>query len=625
MAEREKPTKEELIERAWARWFEEDFSWDGLGEQQISGDGGLHGEKTLQDYWRRDPKTGEVRSDEQMKGELVKLDGTLWHVAHLPPRAQDGSESWKTKLDDPKWTEIESLIDQRVSDGQETDGIIDTLSNEQISGSDGRAQLAGAVMRRAPRLSGPLKGPGQAADGAAIQLDAPYAVFLDTADFSKVEFGSLANFFSATFLADADFISTSFSADANFISATFAADAYFISAAFYADAYFSAANFSADAAFYSATFSADAEFISTAFCNAYFRFARFENDVWFARIAPGDPVQFAEHADFSNAEFEGVAHFTEARFDGAMRFTTARFMQFADFRGVSGPAREADWRGAFDGAIAFGTLDWRPRTSENAPPSEQSDRIGAYHMISAFAGAKLKEGIYYPAPGESVAEVTFENVSLQKAMDAGMDLPATQSDGSQTTHVMRQAERDRALAALESGAQVLKLAMDAAKDNLREQRFYRFELIARREQSTTKWPEKVASWIFAKTSSYGASLVRPLVSVVALILSAGVVYSVWGALIGSNPFSDSWSEWNFWNAMSFSAQQTFRPFGVWWPLNETDHSWGAEFLRGFPTRGRPPSTFQGLAARIVASLQSVSSVVFLFLFVLAMRRRFQMN
>ncbi len=84
--------RERLEAEWWDEWRRADYSWSGLakkrlGDEPVSSRQGLFGETNLQAYWRRDPQTGIMRTDEEMLevGELVRgPQGELWHLAHVP-------------------------------------------------------------------------------------------------------------------------------------------------------------------------------------------------------------------------------------------------------------------------------------------------------------------------------------------------------------------------------------------------------------------------------------------------------------------------------------------------------------------------------------------------------------
>lgn len=145
-------TREQLEQEWWDSWWAEDFSWAGLANKPVgkNGDtvhGGLHGEQSLQEYWRRDPASGAVRDDTAMQvaGELVDCDGMLFHMAHLPPKTKTGAPTWKADLKHENWARLEAPIIPRLS------AIADTKINAggAFEGPDGRTQLAGCVLRGA--------------------------------------------------------------------------------------------------------------------------------------------------------------------------------------------------------------------------------------------------------------------------------------------------------------------------------------------------------------------------------------------------------------------------------------------------------------------------------------------
>ena len=144
-------SKADRESRLWAAWFAADYSWDGLSEHVIP-TGGLHGEETLQDYWRRDPATGVSRDDAAMRdaGELIDFDGWTWHLAHLPPRDRTGTAtSSKANPDHPDFARLAALAATRVAAGVETPESPHG-NGYKVSGPDGRARLDGAVLGPSP-------------------------------------------------------------------------------------------------------------------------------------------------------------------------------------------------------------------------------------------------------------------------------------------------------------------------------------------------------------------------------------------------------------------------------------------------------------------------------------------
>jgi hypothetical protein len=76
------------------------FGWSRLAEIYIL-NGTIHGDKTLQDYWRRNPGNSSSRPDEELEaaGELVRdADGKVWHLVHAPAELQSAKLELLTAL-----------------------------------------------------------------------------------------------------------------------------------------------------------------------------------------------------------------------------------------------------------------------------------------------------------------------------------------------------------------------------------------------------------------------------------------------------------------------------------------------------------------------------------------------
>src|SRR5262249_28755675 len=131
----------------------------------------------------------------------------------------------------------------------------------------------------------------------------------------------------------------------------------------------------------------------------------------------------------------------------------------------------------------------------------------------------------------------------------------------------RKEREDWRLAELEGGCRAIKTAMGKQRDEALEQRYYRFQLIARRAQRATPFTEKLFSYLYAWTSKYGASIGRPFVSVLMLVAAMTLVY--WGLDIGYLPAAErvvgsklgGALDGDLARAVSFSASRVF-PFGA---------------------------------------------------------------
>lgn len=254
-------TREELEAEWWAAWWEADYSWDGLANHKIGGDGGAYGEQTLQDYWLRDPATGKLRSLATLKvcGEiLVHIDANgaeaFWHIVHLPLHWRDGTSA-KAAWQDAAKTRLASVVSDRFRAASETAATVNYVG-ESIKGSDCRAQLNGAVL---PVTSAHPDGPAAALHLTARRSYLPVwnargQRFGPGADFRFAAFPNGADFECANFFGDIDFGSAFFTGNANFLRAIFTGDAGFSYVTFTGNANLGYATFTSNADFFSATF-----------------------------------------------------------------------------------------------------------------------------------------------------------------------------------------------------------------------------------------------------------------------------------------------------------------------------------------------------------------------------------
>lgn len=608
-------TKEEMLARWWATWWEEDFSWDGLARRSrfkswqgwsvVSGADGseyvvrsdtgraygadedaepvspARGTGTrdagLQDYWRADPETGRLRTDDQMGDELVRIDGRpVFHRVHLPLLWQDGTPTGKVDWADDA---LDKLVGSRLIAARET-SFEGPLFNRTLVGADARAQFGGCVFLRAPT--------NPQGEGAPLSVRYELAHFAGDARFGSASFAGEASFDGASFAGDAYFGGASFAGVASFDWASFAGDASFVRASFAGVARFDRASFSRDASFHSASFAGDARFDEASFAgHAHFDSASFAGDASFdwasfagearfigARFA-GDAsfgrASFAGVASFNGASFAGDAHFTDAKFSvgkdgqptaGWADFTQAVFDQSAVFSGVKfhhavsfqrawfkrpaqfdrvslAPEGEP-WRGMFTGALFESSLDW-----------QGSDM----RAVSAFALARFDRGVLLSRDSEDV-----DRVNHAKALKPAVSAKAVLDPETKKIMVEEAEERRLALNALEGGAVKLKLAMEAEADHARAQRFHRLELIAARKQ-TKKWSVKLLSHAFGLFAGYGASIGKPLMwLMLAVLMFAGGFYGAgWienPELMREGPYAA------IWQALDFSLSNTFKPLSA---------------------------------------------------------------
>lgn len=657
-------TREEIMRAWWATWRTWDYSWAGLAKRPVGERDGhrvdLEDDKTLQAYWRRDPVSGALRDDAALAaaGELVELDGVVFHIVHLPPETVSGVKSWKADLSNPNWARLEEILAARLGAAAET--RFDALRNAE--GGDRRAQLAGAILRRAVehplgrdhslhvhcRLTltlgeahyhGKRFGPGAYFGSAAFSEEAFVlssgfgdnadfggAIFLGEAVFRSVSFAGEANFSDATFFGHAGFGASKFSEGAFFSGTAFLADTEFHSAVFSADAIFSSTMFAKYADFTHVAFSARAGFSNATFSHdVRFLGAVFSGDVAFTSAAFSgksvfDSATFSAAADFTLASFAGLAYFNAAKFKGDMNFGTATFAKLASFEQIVWPTDARHWHQAFDQTRFGDTL--------------AMTNSGLY-AFAAFDGAMLKEGLQFDDAPEGEAKKSFrtqlaaalaapkqdgeaferETNEILKIVDRGNSTRVSRSEIR--AHVAQQ--REERLKQLERGCRVLKQAMEKASNKSREQVFYRFELQARRAQRGLPPGEALFSDLYGATSDYGASMARPFVTLGLLIAFFTAVFfaaALGLGLIGSGqdqvPHAAAW-----WHAFDLSWANVFKPLSALTADGTPTGSLGEKLLSHSP--------LVGSALRIAATLQSLLAIVLAFLFALAVRRRFQIS
>lgn len=698
MADKKPETKEAREARWWADWWAADYSWDRLAKKAIEG-GGQWGERTLQDYWRRDPNTGKRRTAEALKatGELVAFDGRWWHVAHLPPRSENGEESsWKADAPEVFRESLSRIVAARLASANQTVG------EEELGQFGGAWPFVPAASDRRARLDGvvlfglPVPQPPDG-ESAAIHLCCAQAMFLTELDCKGANFGPDTRFESATFSGGARFDGATFSEDASFNGANFSGYGGFNSATFSGDARFDSSTFSEgsdfkgaifsgysgfynvtfseEAAFSNATFSGSARFDSaTFFGEASFNSATFSRDVSFksftifgyvdfssATFSEGagfGSATFSEDAFFNRAIFSGEASFNSVTFSGYSSFDSAAFSREARFDGVtfseeakfdrarfakpvsfaSDPASEGPKRALFERAGLFRNAVFEgPVTFAAQVDHPESGFAGAFYGarfadIADFSrSGPVRPGVPDRNDGARMA-VAFAEALFEKTLiltdDSDADAAKAFRCGAMGAVRAMPAgpDREALLDRLEAGCRTVKIAMGKARDEAREQRYYRFQLQAHQARRDTHWPEKVFGWLYGLVSNYGGSLDRPLGCWALLAFVCGLAY--WLAAAGLDLFNTGdmaslrsrqtgLGVHDLFDALSYSASRGLLT-NIWMGPSDDPQGWSAIFLNGH-------GGVFGFFVRLVSALQSILSGILLFLFALAVRRRFQIG
>ncbi len=672
-------TREELHADWWKDWWTEDYSWDGLANKFIAGTGGVHGERTLQDYWLIDPATGKPRSIAEMQnaGEFVSSpEDKRWHIAHVPldwyPR-NPAKSAWS----DTKRAQLAAIIAARIAAAQETAVTQKVFDKEETpAGVDGRAQLQGSILLDPPDHPSGVEaaihimatrcrmpawdtycrhfGPGSRFDGAAFSGNASFqgatfsgvarfdsATFAGDANFQRANFTGVAQFDGTTFSGDASFEQAKFEktaiflrskfeigGDARFIGATFSRDVRFVGASFLSYARFDSATFSDLAHFDGTTFSGDASFDEATFTGpVLFKNATFSGDASFGRAAfenrtvfrwakfeaTGDAsferATFSDLAHFGGTTFSGDASFDEAIFSDNTSFDRVKFEKAALFRWsrfeVTDDGGVMSGRMDYGKVVFSGPVDFDGAVFAANPAHHSAAFLGARfadlasfrgcgdHWVAALDEAEIKGRILIDERDEQESLRDFDSVVLPRAKDGG-DNPET---------------KESLLKELEGGCRTIKVAMGAARNEIMEQRYYRFQLRARREQAGVPRFERWVSYLFGYSADYGLSLTRPLAGLGILLLVFTVVHALFWHATGS--FDDAGAV----KSVEMAASRMF-PFGA---FELVSRDWFDELA----CRGAYPYTL--LCARLFASLQSLLALLLIFLFGLAVRRRFKVG
>lgn len=645
----------------WKTWWSNDFSWDGLAQKQIgaistydsSGDnvsweikGGSFGDLNLQDYWRRDPSTNEIRSDDQLKalGELIPdPNGKLWHLVHVPLQWKDGADA-KSIWTEEKHRKLDEIVVARMNAGKAT-AFQDQayFSADTLVGADGRAQLLGTVIFELSYSDGNENSDLHInCEGAYIQICdmatanlGPGANFsralINDADFQNTNFLGQAifentiiirnsNFFKANFLGKADFSRATFMCWAAFDYTTFSTHSMFTGMSCYSQAGFEKAVFFGTAHFRFAKFYDGAYLTLVRFLGpADFGFATFYEDARFGQSAFLGDVEF-EHAVFEKAAFFWQVKFTEKNKEGALSFRATVFSGIAEFYKAGFPDRAENFSAAFSGTKFLDAVDYSG---------------AGVHWIAALDNAIIGRRLILDQNTENESNRKFEQmlsnsgdkapradlkskieyeVAIRENMVIGQKIKSNRINGTERAQWLRDYTNQRLLQ-LEGGCRVVKQAMGLARDETMEQRYYRYQLIARSNRSDIPFWDGFFSKLYRSVSDYGSSVLKPFINLLLLIVAFAALF--WAIGISLN-VSDLGNGYSFSSALNVSWSNVFKP------------------LSALADDGQQPDTLAGALfdnendwisfwTRALATAESILAIILAFLVGLAVRRKFQIN
>ena len=630
-----KLSQDEIVALWEDMWKACDFSWEGLadagwerddrkndvqlfkqwraptkGPIKTEAEDPYWHEATLQDYWRWSAGVPEyadqdlLLNDEQLEtaGLLKRIDGKLWHIAFRPEESCIQNEALRAIVlaRISRANEFKDLRaeERALFNGVRATGFMKTLKDAWKSmnlvpdshnplhiaaniSEFKRAHIPGVTFGEQASFYGTRFG-GRAAfnnvtfQGAASFASAQFgssALFVQSAfkknvSFDKTQFGNKANFSQAAFLGNANFNSATFTGDTNFNSATFTGNARFTSAIFTGEADFLSATFTGNADFYSATFTGNADFLS---------------------------ATFTGNASFSSATFTGNASFRSANFEHSASFTNAKW---------GWDASGKKWL-----PVHYGRAFYNARFAEAA--NFETDHFNAF---AAFDGARFNDKLYLrEARVRDAHKQRF--VDARKAVRVQIKADVERGKDADAAAVARWSE-------LSSGYQTVKAVMEEHGDVDRAQLYHRFEIQARMKQPRISRPERVAAWFYGAASDYGASFVRPLwvlflLWIVFALIYLGIAYLSGHLDLGDVRLGAPVAE-SVLNAFSLSFKNALLNLDNFGGSAVTTAKTSAALF------GTDCWLLSGIA-RFFGALQTISSLVLVFFFGLAVRRKFQIR
>jgi hypothetical protein len=649
-------------EKWWAAWRKVDFSWAALAKHSIARDDGSSQEKTLQEFWRSRPNKDVALSDNDLIaiGELERSPtGDLWHIAHVPIAWNDGTPTWKSDARHTKWQRFWEVLKDRVFPIQKN---VSTLVTETEASDE--AQFAGVVFGRTPpdwQWHDPLGslnikfatcvflGEVDISVNSRNGLSLRSCLFCQQTDFDYMSVDGDVDLSDSTFLANVSlchaeiggnfsgnrmhcfrevaildntikgtteilqsvfcgpigFESTKFKGQFNATYCRFLNLVSMAHSEFGHDTKFVSCIFSAEDITFTGKCEGDFYLIDCILESSVFAFIQFCKAAYFSashfrQSATFQNVHFYGKVSFRNSIFEAVATFQKVWFHDLIEFHNTVFAGVADLSECTFPKEAPLFHSAFRGA------EFR-RVADFTNP--------AFHEWGAFSQTKFHQAVLF-SPSVLRSDTSF-NAALAAATS-----PRDEVDSPNA----KDGRSDRRFAELEAAFQCLKVAMASQQARSEEQRFYRYELIARRRQTTTPFLERVFSIFYEWTSACGTSIFKPVVWLVSITAVFAFIY--WA--VSHSPHEAMAALWplplrpldpDVISALSFSVRNVIQPFAVWNPAPAADNMTD-QWLKAFLHTGGGSYV---LIIRLIATLQSLVSTILLFLSGLAAKRRFQVT
>jgi Pentapeptide repeats (9 copies) len=342
-------------------------------------------------------------------------------------------------------------------------------------------------------------------------------------DFSEVQFDENINFSGFVFKNDQgqgpDFRASRFLKDARFRSAVMGDFADFSSAIFCSRSDFSECIFGDEPDFSQSHFEKSSIFAASEFGDgADFSKSLFKNSASFVKCTFGQNLSFFRttfgwRTTFSHSTFGTTSQFIGATFGSLVMFDDCNFKGDCDFSAAmkedSGKSSRQFHRISFGGCRFGGVADFSGREFRS----------------STYFGAHQEENKRTP--------VVFEGPPLFHECQLHQD---TCFDGAE----FRSPPSPKTARAYRT----LKLAMEKLKATQEEQLFFRLEMEAEHPNlpSGRRWISAVYGWC----SAYGFSLLRPLRTLLGIMLAMGIFHGLLANSFANavNPITNGDIDWN---------------------------------------------------------------------------------
>ena len=327
------------------------------------------------------------------------------------------------------------------------------------------------------------------------------------ADFRNIDFQTFADFIQFRFPGDALFRSANFPKGVNFASGEFLNNANFSELEFGGLCVFASASFCGAACFQKTTFKGEARFRNAKFLGI--DDVNFE-DVKFIGPAHFGRVRFGAYSLFDGASFSGLARFDDALFSDGASFHHVTFSRHAIF-----DRAKFSKNVVFDHSF-FEDFAYFDLSSFGCPTAFRAVRGKAivldnpkFSYVPDFSGAHFEE-----APVLDNVDLEPERLGDTSADSSRFGLPA----------------RWRALR---------RLAIQG-HDHERELQFFKGEVIARRGTHDT-WVHLWfwMGWAYQILSDFGRSMTRPLLGLGLSVVAFAFLYAIPNHTVWDQPFAKS--------------------------------------------------------------------------------------